>query len=543
MQANPDESLSPGPFRAPAAHSLWCAMAGACQFLILALLPLAALTPSSRGQALATPVVDDPILVSVEFEGLTSYSKESVMRSLGLVIGERMKPLDVRRAFDAFGLYIKLGTFVNVEGGVHLTLPVVELPLDIEPRFIGNESYKQSKMEEWAGIGDRDFIYVHEADIVVARLSRAYKAQGFHFVEVRWVPGPSAPGEPVSDVIFQILEGPKVRCIGLELTGNETLPESGFWIWSGGLRKVAGVKTTGRGLISWFGRVFIEEELNADMQAMRQAYRDRGFLDVRVQLDRLEFNDLHNRVKVHVIVDEGPLWTVGSLTLESLGRSPMTAFERQGPLEPAPLAFPEEELRELLELQVGEAYESGRLSSDVRVLTEHYGEAGFLASHLFENPATAGGFELLAPKKRLDVQNHEVHVTYRIVQGRKRRLRELSLQGNEYTRDRILRREVLVLPGDVVDQAKLLRAQRRLTNTGYFIDSQDPIHSPPRFVLRNVRGNPDLVDVHFVVEEGLVVNATLSGGATSDGGLLGIVQVTMENFDVSTPPSSFLSAF
>lgn len=508
-------------------------------------MPMAALTPVSAGQAVPTPIIDEPILVDVQFDGLTSYSKESVMRALGLVIGERMQPLDVRSAFEAFGLFIKLGVFENVEGGVRLTLPVVELPSDIEPRFIGNDSYSLDKIVEWAGIGDRDFIYVHEADLVVARLNHAYRAQGFHFVEVRWVPGPSAPGEPVDDVIFQILEGPKVRCIGLELSGNDTLPDSGFWIWKGGLRRVAEVKTTGRGLISWFGRPFVEEELQADMQAMRQAYRDRGFLDVRVQLDHFEFNDLRDRVKVFVIVDEGPLWRVGSITLESLGRPLASSLDEQASLQPVPtpLAFPEEELRELLHLRVGEAFETGRSNHDVRALTEHYGAAGYLAAYLFENPRTSGGFELLASKERLDVEKHEVHVTYRIVQGRKLRLRELSLEGNENTRDRILRREVLVLPGDVVDQEKLLHAQRRLTNTGYFSDVQDPTHPMPSFLLRNVEGNPDLVDVHFTVEQGLVVNATLSGGATSDGGLLGIAMVTMENFDVSSTPSGFSSAF
>lgn len=529
--------------RTPAGRLCGRVLAGVCQLLILGLLPLAALTPLSAAQSVPTPITDEPILVEVQFEGLSSYSKESVMRALGLVIGERVQPLDVRNAFDAFGLYIKLGVFENVEGGVRLTLPVVELPSDIEPRFIGNESYGLEKIVEWAGIGDRDFIYVHEADLVVARLGQAYRAQGFHFVEVRWVPGPIAPGEPLDDVIFQILEGPKVRCIGLELTGNEILPDSGFWIWKGGLRRVAGVKTKGRGVLSWFGRPFVEEELDADLQAMRQAYRDRGFLDVRVQLDHYEFNDLRNRVKVFVIVDEGPLWRVGSISLEALGRPPANVFEEQPALESVPLAFPEEELRELLHLRVGDAFEAGRSSHDTRAITEHYGAAGYLAAKLFEDPRSSGGFRLLATQERLDVEKHEVHVTYRIVQGRKRRLRELSLEGNENTRDRILRREVLVLPGDVVDQEKLLRAQRRLSNTGYFSDPQDPSHPLPRFVLRSVEGNPDLVDVHFMVEQGFVVNATLSGGATSDGGLLGIVQVTMENFDISATPSGFFSAF
>jgi outer membrane protein insertion porin family len=518
-------------------------LAGVCQLSIFSSLALGALAPASAAQSVQTPITDEPILVSVEFEGLVTYKKPSIMRALGLEIGKHVQPLDVRNAFEAFGLYTKLGVFEYVEGGVRLTLPVVELPSDIEPRFIGNDSFSLSKIVEWAGIGDRDFIYVHEADLVVARLNNAYRAQGFHFVEVRWVPGPSTPGQPVNDVIFQVIEGPKVRCIGLDLVGNDTLPDSGFWIWKGGLRRVAGVKTTGRGVLSWFGRPFVEEELQADLQAMRQAYRDRGYLDVRVQVDHYDFNDLRNRVKVHVVVDEGALWTVGSINLQSFAGSPGNAFEESGPLESVALAFPEQELRDLFELKVGEAYEASRVSHDARAITEHYGVAGYLAAYLYEDPDSSGGFNLLPSEKLWDVENRQVHLTYRIVQGHKRRLRELSLEGNENTRDRILRREVLVLPGEIVDQEKLVRAQRRLTNTSYFSDPRDPTHPQPSFVLRNVDGNPDLVDVHFTVQQGTVVNATLSGGATSDGGLLGIVQVTADNFDISTPPSSITSAF
>ncbi len=487
--------------------------------------------------------LDIPILVDVQLPGLKSYSKETVLRVLGLEIGKPLAPPHVRGAMDAFGLFLSIENLEEVEGGVRLTMRVRELPSDIEPRFLGNDSYELPKILEWAGIGSRDFIYLHETDQIVNRLIAAYKAQGFHFVEAEWQVGPMEPESSEADIIFVIREGPKVRSTGLVVRGNESLPDTGFWIWSGGLRKLSNTQTKGRGLFSWFGRVFREDELNADLQAMRQTYRDRGFLDVKVDLERYEFNEKRNRVKVHVIVDEGPLWRIGSLRLQAFERGEPGPRGEPGELIPKDLVFPEEELLDLLAMKAGEPFESGRLTNDQRVLTEHYGREGYIAAQLFEDPSRSGGFSFLDPDLIRDPETKEVHLTYRMVQGRPRVLREVEFEGNLNTRDWVLRSNVQSLPGQVVDQAKLARAQRRLLNTQYFTNPQDPSHPPPRFRLRSVEGEPDQVDVLFEVEQGLVVNATLSGGANSDGGLVGIASVSMENFDISALPSGPLAAF
>ena len=516
--------------------------------LLLCLVTAGRAAGAQQRNDVAPPVRLDqefPTLVEVELVGLESYSPETVLRVLGLEIGKPMRTPRIRDAFRGFGLVITDGGLEQVEGGIRQTLLVRELPYDIEPSFLGNDTYDLDKINEWAGIGTRDFIYSHEADQVVNRLEEAYRAQGFHHVEVDWVAGPGGESATEGDIIFVIREGPKVRCTGLIINGNEALPDTGFWIWSGGLRRLANVQTSGRGIFSWFGGVFREDQLNADLQAMRQAYRDRGYLDVKVALDRFEWNKKRNRVKIHVIVDEGALWTVGSLEIKAYGERPGPDGLGSDGRVPAAvdLEFPLEELLEKVQMKVGEPYESGRLANDARVLTEHYGSNGYLAADLFENPRTSGGFAFLDPERIEDPRTNQVHITYWLVQGSPRFLREVQIAGNENTRDRVIRSRIQIRPGEVIDQAKLVRARRQLVGTGYFSNQQDPTHPQPRYTLRGVEGEPDQVDVLFEVEQGLVVNATLSGGATSDGGLVGIASASIENFDITALPSGIFSAF
>ena len=149
------------------------------------------------------PPIELPVIVDVTFEGLKSYSKEKVIERLGIRLGERLeRELDVRGVKNAFGLIVLTVQRVQVEGGTRLDILVTELPVDIEPRFLGNESYDEEKLREWAGIGDRQQIWVYEADGVRAKLEEGYRRQGFHFVEVEWVPGPTQPDSAATDIIL-----------------------------------------------------------------------------------------------------------------------------------------------------------------------------------------------------------------------------------------------------------------------------------------------------------------------------------------------------
>ncbi|MEZ6021567.1 MAG: POTRA domain-containing protein [Planctomycetota bacterium] len=176
----------------------------------------------------------------------------------------------------------------------------------------------------------------------------------------------------VRDLIFNVREGPKVRCLGLEIEGNESLPETGHLFWKGGLRKLAKVQTGGKSLFNWLGRVYDQDELEADLVAMRQVYRDRGWLDAKVEIQDLVFNEKRNRVKVKVLVDEGPLYTVNSVRIEA-------KRDQGGELESVPLTFPEEELQALLKLQPGVPLERARIQRDGGELGLYYGDRGYLA--------------------------------------------------------------------------------------------------------------------------------------------------------------------
>ena len=110
-----------------------------------------------------------------------------------------------------------------------------------------------------------------------------------------------------------------MRIRDLELHGNESLPDRrAFLLFRRGLKKLAEVKLRSPYLFGLFPRSFDPEELDADIVALREVYRDQGFLDAVVELERLEFDEDRRWVTIHLAIDEGTPYVVGSVAIQAV---------------------------------------------------------------------------------------------------------------------------------------------------------------------------------------------------------------------------------
>ncbi len=519
-------------------------------WLLLLLLAPLALPRSAIGQQ-DTPEAPPPmppqeIVRSIHIEGLEFYSETTILDALEQKVGE---PLDfeamrrsMTRLYESYRLIVQWGVR-KVDGGIEIVMEATESPVDFEPRFVGNAEISKKKLLEWIGLPEEPVAYLAQSERLRQRIVEAYKRHGFHFVEVNLVTHEDPP-----DVIFEILEGPEVRCTRVLVNGNDAIPDTGWGFWRGGLRELGKMETKGRGPFSWWGKIFDEEVLAADLVALKNVYRDRGWLDVEAD-ERLEFNDARDEVVVHLTIDEGPLYRVASLGVRAFAAPTNEVDEDVASLEPEELVFPEADLLAACKLVPGSPFEAERLASDQRAMQEYYGERGYIDANLFERRRDAGGqwihpegWMWLAPAQVVDYERKEVHLTYRMHQGRPRLVREVLVRGNEHTRDKVLRREVNVLPGQTANLREIKRSLGRIMGTGYFSDQMDPEHRDAIFVLHET-DDPDQIDVEYLVTEGRVVDFQISGGVTSDNGLVGLLSLGMRNFDASSPPDSLWSTF
>src|SRR6185503_13748077 len=173
--------------------------------------------------------------------------------------------------------------------------------------------------------------------------------------------------------------------------------------------------------------------LDADVVAMREVYRDLGYLDAVVELERLEFSDDRAWVTIHIAVEEGPPYVVESLDFKAI----KILEDDQSPLgfreEPGELVVDEKTMREKLTLKPGDVFRQRAVEEDHRILRDLYGERGHV-----EHPSLPAweGFRFLDPELLYRAHEPKVRVVYRLVQGAPITVREILVRGNVHTQDR-----------------------------------------------------------------------------------------------------------
>lgn len=486
-----------------------------------------------------------PRVLALRFEGYERYGEEQLAAALGLELGEPLDADRLERGVEELWRSFRARAQVHqseVPGGVELLVRLNEMPVDLEPRFVGNVKIQRERLLEWALLSAESQLFLSDVERVRQRLENGYRSQGFYFAQVRIAQRElvSADGTPQApDVIFEILEGPRVKVRDVHISGNDSMPDGGFLFWKSGLRDIANVRLSAPSFLI-FRDDFVEEDLEADLQAMRQVYRDRGHLDAIVELARLEFNAERDRVAIHIEVDEGPLYRVSQLDLVAVEEASAASSSDAPRYTPAELIFPLEELQSLLLLAPGKPYAKLLIDKDRALLRDHYGSRGYLA-----HPSLPAGqrFDFAEPDLVFDVEKKEVAVTYRIAQGRQQFVRELLFSGPKHTQDRVMRRLVDVHPGEVADLKEIQRGLNRLRGTGYFSDPQRPFdHPEPSFRFRET-SDPAWKDIEFVLEEGRVVQFDFAVGAGGNYGVFGKIGLSMRNVDISRWPDSPWTAF
>ncbi len=199
----------------------------------------------------------------------------------------------------------------------------------------------------------------------------------------------------------------------------------------------------------------------------------------------------------------------------------------------------------MLTLREGSPYELASVTQDRAALQRHYGGLGYpsLARVHLRNPRSGveflsvGGSNGYEPDAIIDSELPVVDLVFVIQEGHPRRIRDVVVKGNVRTQDRVIRREIINEPGDLVNEEDAVRSMRRLIGLGYFRDdNRQPFVN---WYLQDF-GDSDLVDLVFEVKDTGSNNRLRFGGSwNSDNGPALLIDLTKTNFDITDTPSTF----
>lgn len=244
---------------------------------------------------------------------------------------------------------------------------------------------------------------------------------------------------PEIDFTYSVTLGTPGEFVGYDFHGNRSIPDEEL---------ASHLSLEPRSFLRDPG-VFSRQLLERDIASLTSLFHSRGFLEARVT-PRLNtnFENQPEHLFLTFQVEEGPRSMAGKLQLEGVDEKAEKEIEANLPLRP------------------GQPYSPAGAETDRDSILAYFSDHGY-------RQATVDWTSSPPSPER------EVNLEFHIHPGTREEIKRVEILGNEHTREKIVRREILFHPGEPVNQSSLLESQRRLyDHLGVFnqvqISMQDP---------------------------------------------------------------------
>ena len=239
-------------------------------------------------------------------------------------------------------------------------------------------------------------------------------------------------------------------------------------------------------------KVFKEDTFKEDVALVVEAYRNQGFLEVTVDSSRRVFTPDHDQVTLTLSINEGRRYTVGAFSFSGV------------------TLYTNAELRKAVTLAPKKLYEQSKMDESLRNLQDLYANKGYLRAEVTPETKTTP----------LDDGRGTVDILFSVVESSVVYVDRIYVDGNTYTKEKVIRREVLLNSGDVFSAIKMRKSVEKLYNLGFLEDVQVDVQQPR---------SPDKADIVFSVKEGKPGVLSAGAGYSSLDGIVGTLQVQHTN--------------
>jgi len=426
--------------------------------------------------------------VSIRYRGAKTVDEARLRNLMSTKAGTQYRAErldnDIKTLFES-GLIDDVRFLAEPVGnGVRVIADVLTRPSIGGAGFVGNTIFSDQKLAKETKLKSGGAM--SDSQILEARRNIEEYYQGYGYPDVLVSHRIQATGQGgISDLIFVIDEGSKNEVRKIRFEGNTvfTTPE---------LKKE--MKTKEKGWFSWLtksGR-FESGALDEDLDAVLDYYRSRGYL--RASSPGIRRDPVGDgRVDLVIPISEGDKYTVNGVSFGQMS------------------VFKSEELYPSMTLNGGDAYSSKMMRDDIKTIRSFYGSRGYADA-------------VVTPDIR-DAGPNKVDIKYLVTEGSRYRVGRVNIQGNTKTKDKVIRREVPLKPGDWFNTVELETTKARLENLQYFGDVQ----------ANGTPGGNGYRDVDILVEERNTGSIGVGVGFSSIDNVVGFLTLEQSNFDIMNP--------
>ncbi len=430
--------------------------------------------------------------IEVRFVGPETVNRSIIMANIQTAVGKpRSRDVieqDVRNLINT-GYFFDVRVLEEpVVDGVRIVFQVQGKATIKEIQIEGEKKFKDARLRKESSQKVGDSLDERKAHDDAQKMQDLYQKAGYPDAKVTYEVGlDKDTGKAV--LTFKVQEGERVLVKEIKFTGNKAYTEQ---------RLCKLLKTRRHWWGSWLAGtgVLKEEDFNEDLDKIRDFYHSNGYIDMDIRGTRTQRVGRKWMV-IYIDLFEGVQYKVGTVVIDGNHLFPTTELEKH------------------LKMTTGKTFTPTGMSADQKALSDYYGARGYLDTDVRT---------IRAP----NVETGRIDMTYAIREGELTYIEKIEIRGNSKTKDKVIRRELAVHPGEIYDSVRVDRSVERLKNLGYF--SKVEADPEPTDV-------PNRKDLALNLEEQRTGSVNFGAGFSSVDSLIGFVEMTQGNFDLFNWPT------
>ncbi len=438
-------------------------------------------------------------IANIDVKGNKNYEAQTIISYSGLQNGQEITvPSDETR--EALNRLWKIGIFADVRiyvdkkfgNDVYLVIEVEELPRVEKVEITGNDEYSYDDLREKINLSTGEVVSEQKLKDIEYNLEKFYSEEGYGLAKVTVDKLVSANNE--ARIRVKIIEGK-------ELTVDHIVFEGNTKISSDDLRGAMSETSEKSWWKFWDGAKFDRKKFDDDKKLIEDLYKERGYKDAIVVSDELDILPSKEDVNIKVKIDEGIKYYISDVRFE--GNK----------------VYDDLALLGRLNMRKGDVYNMKKVQENI------YGNES--ESDINSMYLDNGYLSFNADIDEEPVDGDSVNLVITINEGNRFKFGMVGFEGNDKTKDKVMRRELYTMPGDPFSKSSIKRSMQQLNNLNYF--------NPEKLTQDISLANDSTVNIKYIVEEKSSDQFNASIGYSGSFGITGALGLTFNNFDIAQP--------
>lgn len=445
---------------------------------------------------------------SVAVGGNSRVPDADIRASAGLVPGV---PLNARSIQEAVKALFATGQFDDVQvtcvvrpADQHavLTVQVKERPVVSNVQVVGPSRLSPKAIRDLVDITTGRPLQPGDVTRAVRRIDSAYQNAGYYLAKI--VPETTTVAGKTG-VVFRVDEGRRLAISGVRIHGNHAVPDEEF---------VRSMRTKPEGFPWWRKGEFDEDKFAADLaERIPELYARLGYVDFQVLKDTVIVDRNRGKALLDITVSEGKQYHVGSFDAIGNRHFPSDVIAQYYPFTKNSTTLTQKATDFLFKHRrpPSGVFDRTRWDDATTKLHNAYSNDGYIYASI--RPVTE---RVVGPDSQ-----PRVNLRWEIDERNPAIINRIEITGNDYTTEGCIRDALVIIPGDVFSQDRLIRSYQNIGNLGFF---ETPIPPPDTRPAADSTGDVDLI---FHVKEkhtGNINFGASTGQGTGVGGFIGFDQ-------------------